>query len=630
MQRTARRRRFRRFRIVWDRLLPFGSAPRDFYWSLQRITDVMLRGGPRAVFTKIGHRLRFASIYGLLPRALRGNASFSLDAQFQRWLEQNQLRPADVERMRRQLETFTYKPLISIVIPVYNTEKVWLCRAIESLQTQLYPRWEMCLVNDASTETHIAPILNGYALSDPRIRVKHLDQRLGITGASREALGMATGEFVAFLDHDDELTPDALLEVTSWLNRNPELDLLYCDEDKLTSSGARIDPFFKPDWSPDLLLSMNYIAHFALFRRSVLQEIGGFRSGYEGAQDHDLLLRFTDQTDRIAHIPKIFYHWRMSNSSSANPAAVEPFTSDSGRRAVEDALLRREGDRVAVEILSPGRYRARYTFAKSPLVSIVIPTKDQIPLLRQCILSIEEKTTYPDYEIIIIDNNSTDPETLHYLDTIAAKHKVMHYSEPFNFSAISNFGAEHASGEYILFLNNDTEVITSEWLAAMVEQAHRPEIGAVGAKLLYPDGRIQHGGVVLGVFGEAGHAFRNLPDNHTSYFGLADVVRNCSAVTAACMMVARKAFKEVGGFDEELKVVYNDVDLCLRMRKKGYLIVYCPFAVLRHYESATRGRLRPPKEEDLFYRRWRESIRLGDPYYNPNLTLTREDWSLRI
>jgi GT2 family glycosyltransferase len=590
----------------------------------------MLRGGPRAVFTKIGHRLRLACIYGLLPRALRGNAIFSLDAQFQRWLEQNQLRPADVERMRRQLETFTYKPLISIVIPVYNTEKVWLCRAIESLQTQLYPRWEMCLVNDASTETHIASILNGYAVSDPRIRVKHLDQRLGITGASREALGMARGEFVGFLDHDDELTPDALLEVTSWLNRNPELDLLYCDEDKLTPSGARIDPFFKPDWSPDLLLSMNYIAHFALFRRSVLQEIGGFRSGYEGAQDHDLLLRFTDQTDRIAHIPKIFYHWRMSNGSSANPAAVKPFASDSGRRAVEDALLRREGDRVAVEILSPGRYRARYIFPKSPLVSIVIPTKDQIRLLRQCILSIEEKTTYPDYEIIIIDNNSTDPETLRYLDTIAAKHKVMHYSEQFNFSAISNFGAEHASGEYILFLNNDTEVINSEWLAAMAEQAHRPEIGAVGAKLLYPDGRIQHAGVVLGVFGEAGHAFRNLPDNHTSYFGLADVVRNCSAVTAACMMVARKAFKEVGGFDEELKVVYNDVDLCLRMRKKGYLIVYCPFAVLRHYESATRGRLRPPNEEDLFYRRWRESIRLGDPYYNPNLTLMREDWSLRI
>jgi glycosyltransferase involved in cell wall biosynthesis/2-polyprenyl-3-methyl-5-hydroxy-6-metoxy-1,4-benzoquinol methylase len=630
VQQTIGWRTLTRVRKTRDWLLPVGSARRDFYWSVRRITEVLLDGGPRAVFRRIRHRLHLGlNIHDLLPRAPGGDDSPNVNRQYQVWLEHHQLKPADIERMRAALETFTHIPLISIVIPVYNTEEVWLRRAIESVQAQVCQNWEICMVNDASTKSHIMPILDGYAASDPRIRVKHLSKRTGITGASYEALAMARGEFVGLLDHDDELTPDALWEITSWLNRIPDLDLLYSDEDKLTTDGARVDPFFKPDWSPDLLLSMNYITHFAVFRRGVLESIGGFKSEYEGAQDHDLLLRFTEQTNRIVHIPKILYHWRMGHSSSASSASAKPFASESGRRAIEDALQRR-GYQASVEILSSGRYRTRYKIQKPSLVSIIIPTKDQLRLLRQCLVSIEEKTSYHPYEIIIIDNNGRDPETIQYLDALSDQHRVLHYPQPFNFSAINNFGADQAKGEYLLFLNDDTQVIDGEWLAALVEQAQRPEVGAVGAKLLYPDNRIQHGGVILGIFGGAGHAFRNLPDNRTAYFGLADLARNCSAVTAACMMVSRKLFMEIGGFDEQLKVVYNDVDLCLRMRQRGYLILYTPFAVLYHFESATRGRLRPVREEELFCRRWDDVIRLGDPYYNPSLTLTREDWSLRL
>src|SRR5262249_38870942 len=363
--------------------------------------------------------------------------------QFKIWLQQHELKSTDIERMRRELKTFAHTPLITIIIPVYNTEEVWLRRTIQSVQDQVYQNWEVCVVNDASTKSHVMSILKEYAASDPRIRVKRLAKKRGITGASSEALAMAMGEFVGLLDHDDDLTPDALWEVASWLNRIPDLDLLYSDEDKLTPDGARAEPFFKPDWSPDLLLSMNYMAHFAVFRRSLLEAIGGFRSGYEGAQDYDLLLRATERTNRIAHVAKILYHCRVGDNWSASSASAKPYASESGRRAIEDALKRR-GHHASVEVLSPGRYRARYRIQESPLVSIIIPTKDQMRLLQQCVASIEEKTSYHPYEIIIIDNNSMNSETIHYLDALSAKHSVLRYPQPFNFSAINNFGAAQA------------------------------------------------------------------------------------------------------------------------------------------------------------------------------------------
>lgn len=618
-----------RFRTMSDRLITIGSVRRDLCWSVRRITEVLLDGGPGAVYRRIRHRLHVGHhMLDILPRA-PGTGIPNLDAQFKVWLQLHDLKPADTERIREELRIFTYTPLFSLIMPVYDTEAVWLREAIESVQAQLYQNWEMCVVNDASTKNYIAPILNTYAGSDPRIRVKHLSENRGIAGASSEALAMATGDFIGLLDHDDALTPDALWEVASRLNQSPELDLVYSDEDKLTADGVRVEPFFKPDWSPDLLLSMNYITHFAVFRRSLLETVGGFRMGYEGAQDHDVLLRVTEKTDRIAHVPKILYHWRMADASSASSASAKPFASESGRRAVEDALKRR-GYEASAEILAPGRYRARYKIHKSPLVSIIIPTKDQARLLQRCVAGIEEKTRYHPYEIVIIDNNSIDPETIRYLDALSDKHRVLRYPHPFNFSAINNFAADQAKGECLLFLNDDTQVIDGDWLTAMVEHVQRPEVGAVGAKLLYPDNTIQHAGVTLGICGGAGHAFKNLPNNRTAYFGLADLTRNTSAVTAACMIIPRNVFDEVGGFDEELTVVYNDVDLCLRIREQGYLVVYTPFAVLYHFESASRGRLRPSREEELFCRRWSETIRAGDPYYNPHLTLTREDWSLRL
>src|SRR5262245_59245551 len=618
------------FRKMRDLLLPVGSLRRDFCWSVRRVTEVLLDGGPRAVFRKLHHRFHLGlEIQHMLPRAPGRDDVSSLNTQFKIWLQQHELKSTDIERMRRELKTFAHTPLITIIIPVYNTEEIWLRRTIQSVQDQVYQNWEVCVVNDASTKSHVMSILKECAASDPRIRVTHLSKNRGIAGASSKALAMATGEFVGLLDHDDELTPDALWEVASRLNRNPQLDLVYSDEDKLTADGARIEPFFKPDWSPDLLLSMNYITHFTVFRRSLLEAIGGFRYGYEGAQDYDILLRGTEKTNRIAHVPKILYHWRMVDTSSASSARAKPLTSGSGRRVLEDALKRR-GYEASIEVLAPSRYRARYKIRKFPLVSIIIPTKDQVQLLQQCVASIEEKTNHHPYEIVVIDNNSINPETNHYLDALSGKHRVLRYPRPFNFSAISNFGADHANGEHLLFLNNDSRVIDGEWLTALVEQAQRPEIGAVGAKLLYPDNSIQHAGVTLGICGGAGHAFRKLPNNRTSYFALADLIRNCSAVTGACMIIPRKVFDQVGGFDEELKVVYNDVDLCLRIREQGYHILYTPFAVLYHFESATRGRLRPTKEEELFFQRWIEAIKVGDPYYNPNLTLTREDWSLKL
>jgi GT2 family glycosyltransferase len=372
---------------------------------------------------------------------------------------------------------------------------------------------------------------------------------------------------------------------------------------------------------------MNYITHLSVFRRALLQDIGGFRPGTDGSQDYDLLLRASERTSRIAHIPKILYHWRKAPGSAAASVAAKPFAYEAGRRAIEEALARR-GREARVASVQPGVYAARYALAGTPLVSIVIPTRDRWPLLEQCLRSIEEKTRHPRYEIIVLDNDSAEPETRRSLDAVAPRWRV--YSRPgaFNFSALSNFGAVRAFGEYLVFLNNDTQVIDGDWLTAMLEHAQRPEVGAVGARLHYPDDRIQHAGMVLGVGGVADHAFKGQPGAAHTYFGLGSVVRDVSAVTAACMMMSRRVFDEVGGFDERLAVALNDVDLCLRLRERGYLIVYTPFALLYHHESSTRGRLHPPEDEELVWARWGDVIRKGDPYYNPNLTLSRTDWSL--
>lgn len=629
VQRTIGWKILERVRRVRDRLLPSNSRRWVAYWQIRRPVEVLLDEGLRAFFWKTTYkiRLKWRGQEFLVKAPPREVASETLEWQYERWLQRHRLTPQDVARMKAAMKAFAYTPLISVVTPVYDTDEIWLRKAIESVRAQIYPHWELCLVNDGSTKPHVREILDQYVAAEPRVRVEHLIGNEGIAGASTHGLRLATGDFVALLDHDDELPREALFEVARRLNEEPELDLIYSDEDKLEMDGRRVEPTFKPDWSPDLLLSMNYITHLSVFRRSLLGEIGGFRPGFDGSQDYDLLLRFTERTQRIAHIPKILFHWRKIRGSAAASPAAKPFAYEAARRAIEEAV-RRRGYEGLVKHTRPGQYRVRYRLRRTPLVSIIIPTRDRWTLLRECLRSIEEKTSYTHYEILVINNDSSEPETARGLEGVGHKWRVLDYPGPFNFSAINNLGAAHAKGEFLVFLNNDTQVIEPDWLTAMLEQAQRPEVGAVGARLHYPDGRIQHAGVVLGVGGVADHAFKGLPADAFTYFSLGSVVRNCSAVTAACMMMPRRVFEEVKGFDERLAVALNDVDLCLRLRQRGYLIVYTPFALLYHHESGTRGGLSPPKEEDLVWTLWGDVIRRGDPYYNPNLTLSRTDWSL--
>ena len=628
VQRTIGWKVLERLRAVRDRLLPPDSRRRALYWVVRRPLEVLLDEGLSAFLQKSRYKLRLLrqgqrSLIKAPPR----EKMLDLELQYRLWVDRHRFTLSDAVRMQAELTTFRYAPVISILTPVYDTDERWLRAAIDSVRSQIYPHWELCLVNDGSSKPHVRAVLDEYAAIEPRVRVKHLARNHGIAGASTQGLGVATGEFVALLDHDDELPPDALFEVSRRLNEDHDLDLIYSDEDKLDPDGRRVEPLFKPDWSPDLLLSMNYITHLSVFRRSLLDEIGGFRPGLDGSQDYDLLLRFTERTERIAHIPKILYHWRKTPGSVAASTAAKPFAYEAGRRAIEDAV-RRRGDEARVDVLLPGRYAIRYRLRGTPLVSIIIPTRDRWPLLRQCLRSIEEKTSGARYEILVLDNDTAEPQALAGLHAIADKWPVYRCPGPFNFSALNNVGAARARGEYVVFLNNDTQVVAPDWLTALLEHAQRPEVGAVGARLHYPDGRIQHAGLVLGVGGVADHAFKGLPGDTVAYFGFPDVVRNVSGVTAACMMVPRRAFEAVNGFDERLEVALNDVDLCLRLRARGYLIVYTPFAVLYHHESGTRGRLHPTKEEELVWSIWGDVIRRGDPYYNPNLTLARTDWSL--
>ena len=413
------------------------------------------------------------------------------------------------------------------------------------------------------------------------------------------------------------------------LNDKPELDFIYSDEDKLTTDGQREEPFFKPDWSPDLLLSMNYIAHFSVVRRSLAQEIGGFTEGLEGSQDYDFFLRISEKTQKIGHVAKPLYSWRKILTSTAQAGDTKLYAHEAGRKALSEHLQRQKINADVVDgLVTPFRYRVRYLTSSQPLVSIIIPIKDKVELLKRCLASIEEKTTYRRFEIIILDNQSEESETHAYLSR--TPHTVVSLPCPFNYSHLNNVGVTHARGDILLFLNNDTEVISEEWLSAMLEHAQHPQVGAVGAKLLYPDKTIQHAGVVLGHRGVAGHAFWYLPEDFAGHFNLALVVRNCSAVTAACMMIRKSVFLEVGGFDEQLRVAFNDVDLCLRLREKGYLVVYTPYAVLYHLESASRKKIHPMSDETYFRTRWREVLSAGDPYYNPHLSLERFDFSLRV
>jgi GT2 family glycosyltransferase len=557
---------------------------------------------------------------------------------YQRWLSANTLSETDLAQMRAAVTTLSDQPKVSVVTPVYNTDPRWLRACIESVKRQVYPNWELCLCDDGSTLEATRAVLREYE-SDPRIRVTYLEKNSQISIASNAALALATGEFVGLLDHDDEYTPDALYHVVTHLNEHRDADIVYSDEDKLDLAGARCDPYFKPDWSPEHFLSCMYTPHLVVARKALIDAVGGFRVGYEGAQDYDLFLRMSERTSRIDHLPRILYHWRKLPQSAASTGDAKPWALDAGRRALEDAMRRRGADAEVLPGAAQGLFRVRFRIQGDPLVSLIIPTTgkprqvggSRVDTLRTLVRSVRQKTSYPNYEFVIIaDEGEVTPEVRRALE--GSSHRIIPYDAdgPFNFSHKMNVGASHARGTHLLLLNDDVEVIASDWMSAMLEYSQQPEIGAVGAKLLYPDGRLQHIGIVLGVGGGAGHAFHQHAGASPGYASSAVSVRNYSAVTAACLMTRRDAFELVGGFDEQLAVDFNDVDYCLRLRRAGYRIVFTPFATLYHHESASFGpRTQNVKEVELMKSRWADVMEC-DPYYHPALTRDFADYRLRL
>jgi GT2 family glycosyltransferase len=554
-------------------------------------------------------------------------------SEYEIWMDHNYLLTSDIHNIREQIRKFKYKPKISIIMPVYNVEKNWLKKAVNSVFDQIYTNWELCIVDDASTKKHIKRVLSKYR-DNKKVKIKFLKRNLGISAASNEALALTEGEFVGFLDDDDELSIDALFEVIKVLNKNPNQDLIYSDEDKINLNKKRVQPFFKPDYSPDLLLSYNYICHFLVCRKKIVSDIKGFREGVEGSQDYDLLLRLTEKTDKIFHIPKILYHWRqIKGSTSVNHKAKGEHINNS-IKALHQALKRRgiEGTvEKGINFDQFESYRVKRKIKQNPLVSIIIPIKDKISFLKRCLKSIEEKTDYKNYEIIIVDNRSVKKETHDFLSVLSKKDyiRVVKYDYEYNFSKINNSAVGLAKGSHLLFLNNDIKVISKEWLSSMLEHSMRDEVGAVGAKLLYPDNTIQHAGTIIGLGGVAAHSHKNFPVTSNGYFGSLNTIRNYSAVTADCMMIRKRVFEEVGGFDEKnLPIGFNDVDLCLEIRKRGYLIVYTPYATLYHYESQTRSNNLNPDEVMFMKKKWGDTL-LSDSYYNPNLSLESEDFKIK-
>lgn len=543
------------------------------------------------------------------------------------------LSAGDIEHMRARAGRLVQTgPLISVLVPIYQTPEKWLRACIESVLTQVYPKWELCLVDDASPDLDAYQVAVSYAEGDDRIRVIRRATNGHISRASNSALEMAGGEFVALLDHDDELRPHALLEIVEELVAQPQALVVYSDEDKLDSDGRRFDPYFKPDWNPDLLLAQNYLCHLSVIATELVREVGGFRPGYEGSQDHDLVLRCTErlQRNQIRHVPKVLYHWRAIPGSTALSRDAKDYAADAGARAVASHLERRERG-AKVRQLSHGHYRVEWPLPDpQPRVSLVIPTRDKVHLLRKCVESILGLSTYSNFELLIVDNGSADPEALGYLAELG-RHpavRVCHYDRPFNYSAINNWAVRQASGEVIGLVNNDIEVINPGWLEELVAQAMRPGIGAVGAMLYFPDETIQHAGVITGIHGIAGHIYGGLPKTFPGHGGRARVAQELSAVTGACLFVRRSVYEQVGGLDERLEVAFNDIDFCLRLGAAGYRNIWTPFAELYHHESASRGsedteekKRRFEREVELMMARWGGSLR-RDPAYNPNLSLT--------
>ena len=552
------------------------------------------------------------------------------------------LRPlfTEEELAAQRDQVFPKKITFSIVVPLYNTPPKFLHEMIRSVIDQTYGDWELCMA-DGSDGDHcdVERICSGYVKKDHRIKYRKLEKNLGISGNTNACLEMATGDYIGLFDHDDLLHPAALHEVMKAVCEQ-DADFIYTDENTFHNDPRdAFCPHFKPDFAPDTLRSYNYICHFTVFSRQLLKGLPeGFRSDFDGSQDYDLILRLTEKAQHIVHIPKILYYWRGHSGSVASDISAKPYTLAAAKRALSEHLARVGLSGEVMDSVVPSTYQIKYKLLSTPLISILIPNKDHIDDLKKCISSIEEKTTYPFWEIIIIENNSVEEETFRFYESIQQKKNiyVVHWKSTFNYSAINNFGAEFAKGEHFILLNNDVEVISPDWIEQMLMFSQRHDVGAVGCMLYYPDDTIQHAGVILGIGGVGGHAHKYFHRGDYGYMSRLTIAQNYSAVTAACMMIPRHVWNEVGGLDESFAVAFNDVDLCMRIRKAGYLIVWTPYAELYHYESKSRGLEDTPEKKKRFEGEvchfqecWAKELAAGDPYYNPNLTLEKEDFSLR-
>lgn len=622
-----------------EKIFPIGSLRRTAFqffivfpqiikqYSLRSIIFYFKRYGIKGFFQKLAAKVGGSSL------------SLNTDRLYKLWIERKE--PKEEELLKHKNEVFNNSPLISIIVPVYETPLYLLKEMITSVINQTYSNWELCIAEGGSKRQYLKEALKKYADDDKRIKVVFLDNNLGIALNSNEAIKLAGGDYISFLDHDDTLAPFALYEVVKAINENPDLDFIYSDEDNITENGKkRFNPHFKPDFSPDLLRSYNYITHFSIVKKGIIKEIGYFREGFEGSQDYDLILRITEKAHKIIHIPKILYHWRVSRASAASNSFAKPYTDESSKKALLEHL-ERIGLKGNVENipLTSNIYRIRYESNDKRLVSIVIPNKDSAQVLNKCIASITTRSTYKNIEIIIVENNSKQNSTFELYNKLSSNKniRIVEWHGEFNYSKVNNFGVNFSNGELLLFLNNDTEVITPAWLNEMTSYFLRKEVGIVGAKLYFGDGLIQHAGDIIGLYNVAGHSHSRFHKDASGYFNRLKVVQNLSAVTGACLMTSRIVFDEVNGFDEAYPLAFSDVDYCLKVRQKNYLIIFTPNAELYHHESISRGhentkekQERFLKEANLFRGKWKEIIATGDPYYSPNLTLDKEDFSIGV
>ena len=556
--------------------------------------------------------------------------------QYEIWMEKNKLSEQEIEKQKNH--KFYFSPKISIAVPMYNTDEKFFKELIESLENQTYTNWELCLADGSEIQNET---LKQYYQKNEKIKYKFLNENKGISENTNIAIDMATGEYVGFLDHDDLLSQDALFEVIKVINENEKVDFIYSDEDKIDENYERFEPYFKPDYSPETLACNNYITHFVVVKKELINKVGKLNSEFNGAQDFDFVLRATNEAKKIIHISKILYHWRVHKSSTANVADAKPYAYEAGLKAV-DAHLKRMGKKALVEDGQdiPGIYKIKYEIKGNPKVSILIPNKDNVNLLKTCIDSILKITSYANYEIVVIENNSVKKETLEYYDEISKNEKVRIINsgiKEFNYSAIINFGVRNVDGEFVLQLNNDTKVLNSDWLENMIGYAQNKEIGAVGARLYYGDKTIQHAGIIIGLSGIAGNQLVNLPYGKHAYFGREAATRNVAAVTGACLLCRRELYEEVGFMDEEkFKVAFNDVDFCLKLLEKGYRNIYNPYCELMHYESKSRGyeyteeqEKRFNQESENFKSKWKKYIDY-DPYYNVNFTRKTCNYDINI